>query len=226
MPVVYLIRHAQASFGGDSYDVLSELGQRQAVALARSLEQRGARADRLVTGSLRRQVDTATASVPGGAAEPLVDERWNEYDSAGVLAGHGEGVPAGELGELGVPGNVTSREFQAILERALGAWIEAGEDSPCAESWPAFQRRTMAALTDLTDSLESGEGALVFTSGGVIAAICAALIGAPPRGFVTLNRVAVNCGVTKLMSGRGGTRLVTFNEHSHLEHDRELTTFR
>jgi hypothetical protein len=43
---------------------------------------------------------------------------------------------------------------------------------------------------------------------------------------VTLNRVAVNCGVTKLMSGRGGSRLVTFNEHSHLEHDRELTTFR
>jgi broad specificity phosphatase PhoE len=223
MPVIYLIRHAQASFGGDSYDVLSELGHRQADALGQALRRRGVRADRVVSGALRRQVDTARACMDAAA---VVDERWDEYDSAGVLAGHGEGVPAGETTELGVPRNVTSREFQAILERALGAWIEAGEDSPCAESWPAFQRRATSALADLTGSLGSGEGALVFTSGGVIAAICAELVGGPPSSFVTLNRVAVNCGVTKLMSGRGGTYLVTFNEHSHLEHDRELTTFR
>jgi broad specificity phosphatase PhoE len=224
VPVVYLIRHAQASFGGDSYDVLSELGHRQTEALAETLRQRGVRADRVVSGGLRRQLDTATACVNGADVE--VDERWDEYDSAGVLAAHGEGVPDGDTTELGVPRNVTSREFQALLDRALVAWIEAGESSPAAETWPAFQQRTSAALTDLTGSLGGGEGALVFTSAGVIAALAASLIGAPASSFVALNRIGVNCGVTKLVSGSGGTHLVTFNDHSHIEHDRELTTFR
>jgi broad specificity phosphatase PhoE len=224
MPVVYLIRHAQASFGRDSYDELSELGHCQAAALADALEQRGARADRVVSGSLRRQLDTAIACVNGPEVE--VDERWDEYDSAGVLAAHGDGVPDGDPTELGVPRNVTSREFQVLLDRALVAWIEAGDSSPAAETWPAFQRRASAALTDLTDRLGSGEGALVFTSAGVIAALAASLIGAPASSFVALNRIGVNCGVTKLVSGRGGTHLVTFNDHSHIEHDRELTTFR
>jgi broad specificity phosphatase PhoE len=224
MPVVYLIRHAQASFGGDSYDVLSELGHRQADALATALEQRGARADRVVSGGLRRQLDTARACVNGADVE--VDERWDEYDSAGVLAAHGHGVPDGEQTELGVPRNVSSREFQSLLDRALVEWIDAGDASPAAETWPAFQRRTTSALTDLTDGLGSGEGALVFTSAGVIAALAASLIGAPASSFVALNRIGVNCGVTKLVSGRGGTHLVTFNDHSHIEHDRDLTTFR
>jgi broad specificity phosphatase PhoE len=224
VPVVYLIRHAQASFGGDSYDVLSELGHRQAEALAASLELRGARADRVVSGGLRRQLDTARACVDGDDID--VDARWDEYDSAGVLAAHGEGVPDGEQTELGVPRNVSSREFQALLDRALVEWIDAGDASPAAETWPAFQARTGSALHDLTDSLGSGEGALVFTSAGVIAAVAASLIGAPGSSFVALNRIGVNCGVTKLASGRGGTHLVTFNDHSHIEHDRELTTFR
>jgi broad specificity phosphatase PhoE len=224
VPVVYLIRHAQASFGGDSYDVLSELGHRQAEALAASLELRGARADRVVSGGLRRQLDTARACVDGDDID--VDARWDEYDSAGVLAAHGEGVPDGEQTELGVPRNVSSREFQALLDRALVEWIDAGDASPAAETWPAFQARTGSALNDLTDSLGSGEGALVFTSAGVIAAVAASLIGAPASSFVALNRIGVNCGVTKLASGRGGTHLVTFNDHSHIEHDRELTTFR
>jgi len=35
MPVVYLIRHGQASFGAQDYDVLSATGHRQAEVLAR-----------------------------------------------------------------------------------------------------------------------------------------------------------------------------------------------
>ena len=60
----------------------------------------------------------------------------------------------------------------------------------------------------------------------MIAAIAAALLGAPSTTFVALSRVSVNSGVTKILSGGAGARLLTFNDHSHLEHDRELMTFR
>jgi broad specificity phosphatase PhoE len=218
MPVIHLIRHAQASFGGDSYDVLSEIGHRQSDLLDAALRSRGVEAARVAAGTLRRQIDSARV-------EPELDERWNEYDTAAVLATHGPEL-GGERTEMGAAPGMTSREFQQLLDGALLAWIEAGEDSPTEETWPAFQRRSLDAVTDLADSLGSGETAVVFTSGGPIAAICASLIGAPDSSFVTLNRVCVNTAVTKLMSGRGGLRLVTFNDHSHLEHDRELMTFR
>ena len=168
MPVVHLIRHAQASFGADSYDVLSELGQRQCALLDDALARRGVRPQRVAVGTLNRQADTARAcrrSVPG---ELLVDARWDEYATADVLAHHGS-IPAadGPRTELGAPPGLTSREFQVLLEGALAAWIAAGERSSCPETWPAFERRALAALTDLARSLGAGEQALVFTSGGV-----------------------------------------------------------
>ena len=227
MPVIHLIRHAQASFGSEAYDVLSELGHRQAALLDGALERRGIRGDRVMSGTHRRQIDTALACTASAPGEPLVDPRWDEYDSAGVLATHGQTPNAGaEPSDLGAPAGISSREFQDLLDRALEYWIEAGDASPCSESWPAFQARVLAALGDLAANLDSGERALVFTSGGVIAAVCAALIGGPGSTFIALNRVSVNSGVSKLISGGGGVRLMTFNDHTHLERDRELTTFR
>jgi broad specificity phosphatase PhoE len=227
MPVIYLIRHVQASFGDASYDVLSELGHRQAELLDESLARRGVRAARVEAGTPARQQDTARACPRSAPGELRIDPRWDEYDTAAVLVEHGADRPGeGQRGELGAPAGISSREFQALLDRALGEWIRADESSPCPETWPAFQERALAALEDLARALGSGEQAAVFTSGGVIAALCVGLLGAPPEVFVTVNRVAVNSGVTKVMVGGSGARLVTFNEHAHLEHDRALMTFR
>lgn len=87
MPTVLLIRHAQASFGAADYDVLSATGDRQAEILAAALRRRGYEPSRVVTGSMRRQVDTA-AALAGPA--PEVDERWNEYDPNDVLIHHSD----------------------------------------------------------------------------------------------------------------------------------------
>jgi len=227
MPVIYLIRHAQASFGDTSYDVLSELGHRQAGLLDESLASRGVRAARVEAGTPARQQDTARACPRSAPGEPRIDPRWDEYDTAAVLTEHGGATPRSEQRtELGAPAGISSREFQALLDGALAGWIRAGESSSCPETWAAFQSRAVSALEDLARGLGSGEQAAVFTSGGVIAAICVALLEAPPEVFVTVNRVGVNSGVTKVMVGGSGARLVTFNEHGHLEHDRALMTFR
>ncbi|MEA2145921.1 MAG: hypothetical protein QOG59_1508, partial [Solirubrobacteraceae bacterium] len=131
---------------------------------------------------------------------------------------------------------VSSRAFQDLLEQALTSWIEAGSDSRTAEtgspgrapeSWPQFVARTHAALGELAGSLSSGETGLVFTSGGVLAAICAGLLGLGPSGFLALNRVAVNAAITRIAHGRRGATLISFNEHGHLERrDGALVTYR
>jgi len=56
---IYLIRHGQASFGADDYDVLSPLGVRQATLTGQHLVDLGLRFDRCLSGELQRQQDTA-----------------------------------------------------------------------------------------------------------------------------------------------------------------------
>jgi broad specificity phosphatase PhoE len=146
-----------------------------------------------------------------------VDERWDEYDADDILAHH-----SASAARLERPGGValTPREFQDVLEAALLAWVAAGDASPCAESWPAFAARVAAGLDAAAE-----RPTLVCTSGGAIAAACVGLLGIAPEAFVALNRVTVNTGVSKVVRGRSGTTLVTFNEHGHLEAE-GLVTYR
>lgn len=226
MPSILLVRHAQASFGGERYDVLSDHGHVQVEALAADLKRRGVRIDEVVSGDLDRQRDTAQPIADAAGCELTIDPRWNEYTTADILTNHSdtdlrEERPAGDAPPP------SSRDFQAILERALHAWIEAGADGPADEPWPRFADRVAGALQDLADRLSSGRTALVATSGGPLAAACVQLLGLPAPAFVAFNRVVVNAGITKVVSGRGGTTLVSFNEHAHLEQgEPSLVTYR
>ncbi len=222
MPTVLLVRHGRASFGEADYDVLSDVGRRQAALAAAAVEGLGYRVDRLVCGSLRRQRDTAEAF---RGPELGVDPRWDEYDSDDVLAHHsGAGMRlTREAGDE----PLDNRRFQVILEAALIDWIEAGEDSPTAQSWEAFRDAGVAALADLSAGLGSGETAVVVTSGGTISALVGGLLGGEPATFNRLNRVMVNGGITKLAIGSTGVNVISVNDHSHLEAvDRSLVTYR
>jgi broad specificity phosphatase PhoE len=227
VPVVHLVRHGQASFGDADYDVLSATGRQQAAVVGAALARRCPRPAVLVSGTLRRQVDTAAvaAGAAGWPVEVSADARWNEYDHLAVLRGYGTGPQP------------TSRDrAQQVLEAALRGWIGAGSgvggdgtgagavggDGTGAgavggdEPWPAFTARVRAAVTDLLAGLGRGGTAVVFTSAGVIAAVGAELLGLAPDGYLALNRVQANASVTTVVHGRSGTSLLTFNDHAHL----------
>jgi broad specificity phosphatase PhoE len=226
VPSILLVRHAQASFGGERYDVLSDHGHVQVDALAADLRRRGVRVDAVVSGDLDRQRDTAQPIAEAAGVELTVDARWNEYVTADILGSHSDTDLREEQPRDDTP-PPSSRDFQAILERALHAWIDAGADGPADEPWPAFATRVEEALADLAGRLGSGQTALVATSGGPLAALCVQLLDLPAPAFVAFNRVVVNAGITKVVSGRGGTTLVSFNEHAHLEQgEPSLVTYR
>lgn len=225
VPTVLLVRHGQASFGAEDYDVLSPAGLRQSAVLAESLRRRGVEPSRLVSGTMRRQTETAAAFAEFG--EPLVDERWNEYDANEVLAHHSQTALRLDGAEADEQEGLTSKRFQAILEPALSAWIAADGETPGALGWTDFAGGANQALAELGADLGRGETGMVFTSGGTIAAICGALLDAPEATFIALNRTLVNSGVTKVVIGAAGASLVTINDHAHLEEvDRSLITYR
>jgi broad specificity phosphatase PhoE len=225
MPTVLLVRHGQASFGGEDYDVLSEAGHRQAAVVAASLAERGYRADRLVSGTLRRQRETAAAFTALGAPELEIEQRWDEYDAEDILRHHSD--TAASLDHHGDGEQLTNRSFQAILEAAQAQWVDHAERSPTTQTWPQFSGAGPAALRDLATELSSGETAIVVTSGGTIGALLCSLWEAPATLFPALNRVTVNASITKLAVGSTGTNVISFNDHSHLESvDRALVTYR
>lgn len=211
MPVVLLVRHGQASFGAEDYDVLSDVGREQSAVVAQELARRTLRSPVAVSGRLRRQRETAEIAVPG--AQVCVDGRWDEYDHLHLLQRY---LPAGTSHDG------TSKGMQVLLDEALALWVE----DP-GGGWPDFSGGATDALADLVASLDRGQDAVVFTSGGVIAAVCGALLGLTASGVVALNRVTVNGAITKLVVGSGGTSLVSFNDHAHFEGDqRGLVTYR
>jgi broad specificity phosphatase PhoE len=235
MGLLLLVRHGQASFGADDYDVLSELGDTQGRRLGEYLRVLGLEPGVVLHGGMRRQRDTAQAMVEAGGFDvPLeVDPRWAEFDHLAVISAY---AAVGES-DLSVAdrarldqGDLDRREFQQVFEKATGRWVSESYDEEYAESFRDFSGRVRDALGHAARQAGTGQLAVVVTSGGAIAAACAMLteVGEEPRRLSTmwqrLNAVMVNASVTRVVVGSSGARLLTFNEHAWLGSD--LVTYR
>lgn len=222
MGQLLLVRHGQASFGADDYDVLSPTGWEQGRRLGAHLAAAGVSPTALVRGTMRRHRETLEAMCEGAGWATPVDEdgRWDEFDHLGVIARFPD-LPAD-------PHQLDRRTFQELFERATARWTGGGNDSEYDESFRDFGARSSAALADAVARAGSGQTAVVVTSGGVVGLVAAGLLGATgdglPETWQRLNTVAVNSGVTRVLVGPRGTRLLTFNEHEHL--GGELLTYR
>ena len=224
MGVLLLVRHGQASLGAADYDRLSELGYRQARATGARLARADLVIDRMVCGTLARQRETAVAALaempPLAGSQPRIDGRLDEYDHTALLAaGTGAGAP-GVSFEAATSAEA-NRALQPALEAAIARW--AAGDASAGESHDAFVGRAEGVMDDLTR--EPGCTVAV-TSGGVIAVACAQALGWPAGRWPALARIIVNGSITKFISGRTGTNLLTFNDHAHLEDDRSLISYR
>lgn len=222
MGALLLVRHGRASWDAEDYDVLSAAGWEQGRILGRTWAAGAVRPTVVVRGSLRRHRETAEAVLEGLGASGLaveVDTGWDEFDHLDLLT---------QMPDPPVVSPTDPTERQHVLERAVAAWIEAGPDHPYVESYADFAARSVAAF-ERTHAL-SGT-VVVLTSGGVIAAVAAHLLAAGDAGLAAtvwprLNVVGVNTGVTRVVLGRRGATLVSFNEHAHLDGTPELLTYR
>jgi len=205
---IHLIRHGQASWQSDDYDQLSELGYRQASWLGTSWESSGFLPTWSVAGSMKRHAQTAVGVIDAIDGDLYdVDPGWNEYDHLALT---------GAVSAADRPAD--AKEFQRQLDASLEAWV-GGAGAAAGESFAEFEDRVLAALEAAVANAGSGQQVAVFTSGGPIALVASHLLTGGPSLFITLNRVVVNASVTTVMVGGAGTRLLTFNEHTHVPRD-------
>ena len=172
---------------------------------------------------MRRHRETVEAVVAtaGWAGEVDVDAGWDEFDHLGVIAAHPGEHPGNPTAEL------SRREFQQLFEVSTERWTVGGSDADYPDPWPDFVARVRASFGRACDLAGSGRTVVVVSSGGPVAAVCAALAdpdldtmeadrASYARLWSRFNTVMVNSGVTQVVVGSTGPRLLTFNEHAHL----------
>ena len=221
MGTLYLVRHGQASFGADDYDVLSPLGHRQARRLGDYWREKGLVFEAAYTGTLRRHRETFAGIAAGLGAALVAQERpaLNEYDSAAVVATvHPDPLPPALTPEQ-------YRHHFRLLRDGLARWMD-GSAQPVG--MPAFAdfAAGIAAVLDEVRTRHTGN-VLVASSGGPIATAVGQVLGTPAATTVELNLRIRNSAVTELVFTPKRHMLLTFNTLPHLDADahRDWHTF-
>lgn len=237
MGSIYLIRHGQASFGAENYDVLSPLGFQQAAALGDHLDQLGVRFDRCLSGELNRQQDTARATLERMGSythsqQPNleIDSAFNEFHADEVIRAHMDDLLAVEPDAMQVFRNAASHraEFQRLFRYVIQRWVSGDHEKEGLESWQSFLDRVQAGMERLLDQADKKDRIAVFTSGGTITALLQLIIGVPAINAFELNWQIVNTSLSRLKFRDQEVTLASFNSHTHLEllKNPELVTYR
>ena len=232
MSTIYLVRHGQASFGTANYDQLSQTGREQVRLLGDYFAQSGERIDRIYSGGLNRQRETAdliAQAVGIPSATVAVQSAFDEYDGDIIFREYAASLSQQELAAAGWPALRTDRRrFQFFLERAARAWVEAKISAPDLVPWQGFHGRIVAALADIVRTEGRSRTLLVSTSGGVIGTSVAHVLGLSNHIGIELNWAVHNASITRLIYSADKISLSMFNAVPHLDCEgrRGLITYR
>ena len=237
MGLLYLVRHAQASFLADDYDKLSPLGESQAALLGDYWASRQILFDRACQGPCLRHRETANlvrqAYTNAGLdfPEPQMLPEFNEYQGEEVLRAS---LPAlletdQNIRELDAAFRSVSERtakrpaFQKLFEAVIAKWVR-GEISPAGvEPWPDFCARVNSGLSKFLDSGAPGERVAIFSSGGPIAVAMQRALNLSSEKTLQLSWMSRNCSWSEFLYSAGRFTLSSFNVHAHLDDPALLT---
>ncbi|NES09101.1 histidine phosphatase family protein [Pseudomonas laurentiana] len=236
MGSIYLIRHGQASFGADNYDVLSAVGVRQSTVLGEHLAELGLRLDRCLAGDLRRQQDTGRLALArmqeAGASVPALetDSAFNEFDADALIRALLPSLLPDEPHALDVLRNAAQHrnEFQRIFALIVQRWHTGDYPSADVESWQGFVERVNAGLQRVLQHAEHGDNVAIFTSGGTITALLHLVTRITPAQAFELNWQIINTSLSHLKFRGSEVTLASFNSQAHVQLLKapELMTYR
>lgn len=236
MGEIVMIRHGQASFGKENYDVLSERGSRQSLLLSRYFLETQQRFDAAYTGTLERQKKTAQIilsalrerGVP--MKEPEVMPGFDEYDTRSIIKSQMEDLLREDpsLHQYLDTFFTSRKSFQMIFERAMTRWVSGLHHYDGIETWASFQERVREGIKAIMKRHGGKSRVLVVASGGSISASVQYAAGLSGEETMNLCWRMVNSSVTRLVYNDSRVTLHQFNGYPHLElfGDKDDITYR
>ena len=239
MGVLYLVRHAQASFLEPNYDKLSALGETQARVLGEYWAQRRITFDRVGVGPCARQKDTvrlvSAAYQKAGLnlPEPQVLAEFDEYQGEAVLRGS---LPVllekdRRIRKLhdAFQSSTTSTEkratFQKLFEAIIGDWVRGVIHLAGVETWPQFCARVNSGLKQFIGAGARGERVAIITSGGPIAVASQRALRLSPESTLQMTWMSRNSSWSEFLYDAERFTLSSFNIHEHIV-DPAMRTYR
>jgi broad specificity phosphatase PhoE len=217
MSTLILMRHGQASFAQDRYDVLSETGRAQARVTGERIRRDKELLTQVIHGPRQRQVDTAKLVLSSFTTtqEVVADSRLDEFaegeellSAAGAMFGH-------PMMGASAPSHIEQLRSYDI---ACKAWANTQIVIPGRPGFREFRLRIRDWLTELVDKpgRQRGERILAVTSAGVISAALCEVLGLPDERWYSLLEMIRNASTTELVFSNGRCSLRNFNCTAHL----------
>lgn len=211
MAQLVLVRHAQASFGEDDYDKLSDLGHQQSALLGEYFAHRKQHFDMVVTGDMLRHKQTARGILGANHHSGIVtDASWNEFDFETIVKAYLQKFPDHQ------PASQAPRsEWYKVLKAAMLCWSQETLNMPNNETWLDFCGR----VNNGADFIKQSEHkkVLVVTSGGAMAVFLMALLNLSVEQAVAFNLQIKNTSVNHFYFNKKGFQLNSFNGVPHLD---------
>jgi broad specificity phosphatase PhoE len=208
MVEITLVRHGQANAQATDeagYDRLSDLGHRQAQWLGDHLKETGRQYDHILSGTLNRQRDTASAIAACLDSPMEQDARLNELDYYGLATSLRD--------DHSVPMPADRDQFLHHMPQLMTAW-EAGRLHSRLETFSAFEGRVQAMIERAE---ELGGRVLLVTSGGVIGMAMRILLRLEVASYANVLLQINNTSLHRYVKGGNALLLDTFNATPHLE---------
>jgi len=239
MSVVFLVRHAQASFLEPNYDKLSKLGEAQARLLGEYWIRYRIVFDRACSGPCVRQKDTLTlvsdacrkAGIP--FPESLVLPEFDEFQGEAVLE---MSLPRLLENDKGIRdlhfafqslSSATERRatFQKLFQAVIGKWVNGTICPPGVETWLEFCSRVNSGLTKFLSNGSRGERIAIFTSGGPIAVAMRRALRLSSESTLNVSWMSRNSSWSEFIYSGERFTLSSFNCHPHIE-DATMLSYR
>ena len=205
MTEIILVRHGQANSRAtdeESYDRLSDLGHQQARWLGAHMRDTNPHFDRVFTGTLSRQADTARAM---GFEVTDRDARLDELSYFAMA----DALQA----QHGIPAPRSPTEFAAHLPQVIDHWTRGTIDG-LPETYATFAAR----VTEFVDELCTGHGrVLVVTSNGVIAMVMRHALGLENGAMAKIMLQSMNSSFHRLSYVHNTLMVGAFNATPHLD---------
>jgi broad specificity phosphatase PhoE len=215
MSSLLLMRHGQARFGAAHYDLLTELGERQAVETGAHLARAGGGFDEVQVGPKQRHAATA-AGVLGQlrhAPAPITSAALDEFaEATEILQAAPEvcGVTAEQIAAL--PRVEQLRHYDTTID----AWMQGRVHLGGRPSAAAFRAEVARWLREVVMRPVRSQRLLVVTSAGVVAAAVSEVLDVPVERMAQFTRVLRNASLTEIAFSAGRVSLVSFNGVAHL----------
>ena len=239
MGLVFLVRHAQASFLAANYDKLSAVGEVQARRLGEFWARHKITFDGVCSGPAARHLNTAAIASEAYARsgrtlpQPIVLDEFDEFQGDAMLE---RSLPQllrndARVHKLHAAFQNSSSEkdrhasFQRLFEAVVTMWVEGQIVVDNVESWPEFCARVNRGLSKFLSSSRSGERVAIFSSGGPIGVAVQRALHLSALDTLRVAWMARNCSYSEFLFSGERFTLSTFNSFPHLD-DESFHTYR